>query len=484
MSLRKAPPLLVLALAVGLPAQPALSSTPARTAKLGEVRFVWNGLGVRPPGRQEGQGKRKDPVFARFLLRTRAKQKASVGFRDGTVLKLNQRTDAVLHDPRVTIVKRGEVDQIDIHPGGKHRVQTASAVASAIGTNFDVRVKGRKSQFIVASGKVIVRNGRGKVTVRSDQQTTVLPGRPPGKPTHVDAQAAIRWTQPLAGGDWITLAGNPSFGTPQRVATDASGNVYVSDTHNSRIVKFSSGGKILTTWPVVNHPGGQPVSPMGVALDDQGNVYVADAGYSYIQKFSSSGQYLTEFGNVNPRFAAPGDFDGPEGVAVDKAGNIYVADSAFCRVQKLSSTGAPLAVWGDEGCVAKPGHFMQVSAVALDGTGNLLVTDPNNNQVVKISTQDGHVLATWGGTKGGKPGQFYGPNDVAVDVHGNVYVADPGNYRLQKLSPTGKPLYAWGNVLTNSSDTFLNAYGVAADTQDNLFVVDTTYLRKLPGGAR
>lgn len=472
----------VIALVVVLLASlPASARQLTRDASLAKVRFIYGGLTVQPPKQKARRGKPKMPLYNRYFLSTQHSEKASVRFRDGTTLYLNQNTDAVLRDPHLTVVKRGEVDQFDVKPGATHRIQTATAIATAIGTNFDVRVQGKTTTLIVAAGKVAVGNGRGRVTVKANQETVVPPNAPPSKPGPVDAAAAIGWTHPLTGADWTILAGPNTLGTPQRLATDSAGNIYVTDSKGNRVVKLSPAGKQITTWGGSGQGDGQFGAIAGIAIDGQNNVYVVDAGYSRIEKFSSDGRFLTKFGGAG--FATPGSFDGPEDVALDAAGNIYVADSALCRIQKLSPTGDPLGVWGEHtACDDKPGHFDIPSGVGVDSHGNVVVADSINNRIVKLSPS-GATLAVWG-NRGSAPGQFYGPNDIAFDAHDNVYVADPGNYRLQKLSPAGKPLMTWGDVLTNSASTFDSAYGVATDRQGNLFVVDRSYLRELPGGAR
>ncbi len=74
--------------------------------------------------------------------------------------------------------------------------------------------------------------------------------------------------------------------------------------------------------------------PSGVAVDSYGNVYVADTNNNRIQKFSSTGKFITMWGTLG---TGNGQFSGPSGIAVDGSGNIYVADTNNNRIQKLQA---------------------------------------------------------------------------------------------------------------------------------------------------
>ena len=84
--------------------------------------------------------------------------------------------------------------------------------------------------------------------------------------------------------------------TPDGVATDADGNVYVADCDNHRIQKFDSDGTFVAKWGSAGTGDGQFERPSGVAIDAAGNVYVADTDNNRIQKFDSDGHFIDKVG--------------------------------------------------------------------------------------------------------------------------------------------------------------------------------------------
>jgi DNA-binding beta-propeller fold protein YncE len=109
------------------------------------------------------------------------------------------------------------------------------------------------------------------------------------------------------------------------VAVDGSGNVFVADTNNNRLQKFTSTGTFLTTWGSSGTGDGQFTNPFGVATDSSGNVFVADANNNRIQKFDANGTFLTMWGSAIP-----------QDVATDGSGNVYVADADSNNIQKFA----------------------------------------------------------------------------------------------------------------------------------------------------
>ena len=130
---------------------------------------------------------------------------------------------------------------------------------------------------------------------------------------------------------------NGQFFNPDGVAVDSSGYVYVADTFNYRIQKFSPTGTFVTGWGSQGGGNGQFAYPIGVAVDSSGYVYVVEAGFNHrIQKFTSTGTFVTAWGSPGVRM---GSSAFRTGVAVDSSGYVYVADTGNDRIQKFSFNG-------------------------------------------------------------------------------------------------------------------------------------------------
>jgi DNA-binding beta-propeller fold protein YncE len=119
------------------------------------------------------------------------------------------------------------------------------------------------------------------------------------------------------------------FSYPTYVTLDPEGNVFVSDTLNSRVQKFDHQGHFVTS---IGKPGsnwGEFDKPKGVALDTFNNVYVVDTNWSNVQIFNPKGQILLFFGGRGP---IPGMMKNPLSIAIDRNNRIYVGDYLNHRI--------------------------------------------------------------------------------------------------------------------------------------------------------
>jgi DNA-binding beta-propeller fold protein YncE len=118
---------------------------------------------------------------------------------------------------------------------------------------------------------------------------------------------------------------------PTYLTVDGDGNLYVTDTLNSRVEMFDAEGKYLRNFGQRGNAWGMFDKPKGVALDTFGNIYVVDSGWSNVQIFNSKGQVLLFFGGRGP---IPGMLQNPTAMAIDRNNRIWVADYLNHRVQE------------------------------------------------------------------------------------------------------------------------------------------------------
>ena len=292
-----------------------------------------------------------------------------------------------------------------------------------------------------------------------------------------------------------------TFYNPSGVATDAFGNVYVADASNQTIRKITPAGVVITLAGTAGTRGSADGtgaaarfdSPYGVATDAGGNVYVSDRFNGTIRKISPAGVVTTFAGK---RFGADGtgaeaSFDGPRGLATDASGNVYVADQSNNTIRKITPAGVVTTLAGTAGRAGSAdgtgaaARFSLPSAVATDADGNVYVVDRSNHTIRKITPAG--VVTTLAGTAGssgsadgtGAAARFNFPLGVATDVNGNVYVADQSNNTIRKITPAGVVTTLAGTAGTSGSADgtgaearFDKPEGVATDVSGNVYVAD------------
>ncbi len=264
------------------------------------------------------------------------------------------------------------------------------------------------------------------------------------------------------------IKGDPQpLNVPVGIAVDKQGNLYVMDTGNSRVVKFDSDGKLLTTWGTRGESDGQfNVNCHGcgrIAVDGQGNVYVADSS-SRIQKFDGNGKFLAKWGSKGE---GNGQFSYRLGVAVDSEVNVYTAEADNDRIEKFNSNGDFVLKWGGKG--TGDAEIFGGSGVSTDKDGNVYVTELLNGRIQKFDS-NGKPLAKFFIEQ--IKDKSVSPADIAVDSQSNLYVTDFANNRVVKLDNSGKLIAVWGSPGTGNSQ-FDEPWGVAVDAKGNVYVVDS-----------
>ncbi|OQX14348.1 MAG: hypothetical protein BWK80_41920 [Desulfobacteraceae bacterium IS3] len=114
------------------------------------------------------------------------------------------------------------------------------------------------------------------------------------------------------------------------MAADNNNFVYVSDTGNNRIQKFTSDGKFVSKWGTKGSGNGELDFPNSITADTEGFVYVADSANNRILVFTAEGNFVAVFGE---RGHLPGQMRYPAGIAILPDSNIAVTDSDNHRIQ-------------------------------------------------------------------------------------------------------------------------------------------------------
>lgn len=249
------------------------------------------------------------------------------------------------------------------------------------------------------------------------------------------------------------------FDTPNGVAVDAGGNIYVGDTGNNRIRKLNSTGEPVIEWGSAGSGAGEFSAPEFLAVDQAGYLYVADKGNFRIQKFTLDGAFVTAWGSEG---TGEGQFRWPKGIAIDQDGYVYVADRWGGRIQKFTSSGTFVAALGS-------GQFQQPVGIAIH-QGHIYVADSYNHRIQKF-TLDGAFVAAWG-SRGSADGEFLYPEGVAVDQDGFIYVTEALGYRVQKFTSAGGFVTKWGSSGEGEGQFSLPS-DIAADQNGYIYVADS-----------
>lgn len=249
---------------------------------------------------------------------------------------------------------------------------------------------------------------------------------------HFDADGNLLNTWGAFSGEGVPNPPPGQFNQPWGIAVGQDGSVYVSDTWNHRIQKFSPEGDFITTWGTFGQ-GETPFAfwgPRGIAVDHQGQVLVADTGNKRIVVTDPDGNFITQFGSSG---FGPGQFNEPVGLAVGEDGLIYIADTWNQRVQVMapddSGSYFQAAEWDIVGWY---GQLLDNKPfIAVDRDNNVFISDPEAHRIIQFTGQ-GEFIRTWGDT-GATPDRFRLPTGLAVDAEGAIWVTDAGNGRLMRF---------------------------------------------------
>jgi uncharacterized protein (TIGR03437 family) len=203
-------------------------------------------------------------------------------------------------------------------------------------------------------------------------------------------------------------AKNAQVNAPTALARDGAGTLYIADSLNNRVRIVDSNGNISTKAGngIAQFAGdGQLAwraslnSPQGVAVDAAGNLYIADTLNHCIRKVA--GNIMSSFAGVcgvtggfsgDGGPAAKAQLNYPKDVAVDAAGNAYIVDSYNFRIRLVKPDGTIWTIAGrsgsgysGDGGLATNARMSFPTGIALAPSGTIFISDTQNN-VIRVLT--------------------------------------------------------------------------------------------------
>ncbi len=361
---------------------------------------------------------------------------------------------AVDRDDRLYVADTNNSRVLRVEPDGTARVIMGGGSAGAADGLLGTDASASYVQGVAVDGLGDVYaavTGENKI-VRLDhatQRLTVIAGGGPGGDGGPAHDAAVQG--------------------PTGVAVDGLGNVYIAEHAMHRVRRVDRATGIISTVAGTGAAGfagdGEPASaamlnsPNTVALDAHGDLFIADWNNSRVRRVDADTGVITTVagnggaggtGDGGPATAA--GLGGAPAVTVSPTGDLYIAE-AINRVRRVDgvtgviSTVAGTGTYGfaGDGGPASAAWFFFTIGVALAPDGDVLILDSYNQRVRRVDADtqvidtvigDGGVASVGDGGSA-RAATLSGPQGLVVEPSGAIVIADTGDNRVRRVTTDG-----------------------------------------------
>lgn len=155
--------------------------------------------------------------------------------------------------------------------------------------------------------------------------------------------------------------------------------LYVPEINTGSVKVFDLEGNLLLEIAEPADSENALNSPNGVAVDAVGNIYISDTMNARVLVYDQTGTFVKELGGKTAD-SATSELANPRGIAVDEEGYVYVVDLLANNIAMFSPEGDLEAVLGT-GMGSENGQFSQPSGLYIDENGTLYITDRMNQRI-------------------------------------------------------------------------------------------------------
>ena len=248
--------------------------------------------------------------------------------------------------------------------------------------------------------------------------------------------------------------GNGTFHGPWSIAIDNNNCLYVTDSDNKLIQKFTADGKFLKQFSVAVHDEYHTTYDIALDLDKELMLctqIVHQHGMlgeqEYILVFTLEGELTNTYKHCGEAF----------NIAIDGHGDIILSTISHESLFKVNNEGTFLGIIGPS---IYPGY------IAITDNGNIIVPDENND-CIYILNKDGTVRHTFGSSGTGK-GELKQPRGVAAD-NDYILISEVGNNRVQIFKHDG----TFVSMIESTEDPLNHPRGLTVTKDGFVYVVDS-----------
>ena len=257
------------------------------------------------------------------------------------------------------------------------------------------------------------------------------------------------------------------FTGPFDIAVNSKGHMVVIERATYCISVLTSEGEKILSFGSQGSERGQLNHPCGVTVDLNDCIYVTDTSNHRLQKYTSEGKFLQGVGGSSGKSSKHLKFNSPAGICFNQTNYLlYVCDQLNHRIIALTADLIVVRCFGEKG--SKMGQFHTPTNVAFDSENNLYVTDYGNNRV-QVFTAEGEFLVTFCNQANGN--RLEKPYAIAIDSSDTVYVSEKDRHCVSVFTSQGKYITSFGEMGSNSGQ-FNGVPGLCADRDDSIIVAD------------